>query len=634
MRKIYSVFQFPQGTNCYLHRGDCVAYMKTMPSKCVDSIITDIPYGEVNAKVKGNTRLDVGFADEVNFDLREVIENFIRISTNNIVVFCGVQQISEITRIMEEYGLRTRLMTWYKPDGRPHNAQHTMCSSAEFCVIGRFPKATFRGYNIRNVLTYNVCRNSKNEKRCHATQKPRVMMRDLIQIFTNEGDTVFDPFMGSGTTGDAAISLGRKFIGCELCDKYFDFAQERIENTVLDMPEVFCDGRYQEKKPINKPTDTIVETAPVVESIERIELDKIYNEDCLEGMKRIPDNSVDAVICDLPYEVLNKGNNNAKWDKQLPMGKLWEQYLRICKPSAPIILFGQGMFTANVMASKPDLWRYNLIWDKSRTTGFLNAQKQPLRCHEDIMVFYQEAPTYHPQLVDLKEGEKKHSQGNGEHKLTNRCYGQLRTIKASELTEGVKDKKYSRSIICIPKEHNREQFHPTQKPVDLIRYLIRTYTNEGATVLDNCMGSGTTAIAAIREGRHFIGFETNEEYYSRSVERVQKELDQRKKTTFRNIEHFLTNYNRLLALCSVNREATTTPGAQARRVACIPGVRTLSPLCICTVSFQTVDLPHIGNWDFAERDIPASVLYLANDRLHPYPNGPPLLPIFYGYNLT
>lgn len=215
-----------------------------------------------------------------------------------------------------------------------------------------------------------------------------------------------------------------------------------------------------------------------------ISLDTIYNEDCLVGMQRIPDGMVDAIITDLPYEVLHRDNPNAQWDRMLPLDKLWEQFNRIIKDNGAILLFCQGMFTAELMMSNRKMWRYNLVWDKCRVTSFLNANRMPMRCHEDIAVFYKSLPTYNPQYID---GEPNHSQGNGIHKETNRCYGrygrnyQGRTYEevprvASTVPDG---KKLPRSIIAIKKEHESTVIHPTQKPVDLLRYLILTYTNPG-----------------------------------------------------------------------------------------------------------------------------------------------------------
>ena len=230
-----------------------------------------------------------------------------------------------------------------------------------------------------------------------------------------------------------------------------------------------------------------------------IELNKIYNEDCLEGMKRIPDGSVDCIVCDLPYGVLNKQSEGGGWDSIIPLNSLWEQYQRITKPNAAIILFGQGMFTAKLMMSNEKMWRYNITWDKCRTTGFLNAKKLPLKQTEIISVFYNGQPTYHPQMRKCLPHERNHSRGRQEKEQTNIVV-------------------FQRGI------HN--SFHPTQKPVALIQYLIRTYSNEGDTILDNCMGSGTTAIAAIREKRNFIGFELNKEYYDKACKRIKQEQAQ------------------------------------------------------------------------------------------------------------
>ena len=253
-----------------------------------------------------------------------------------------------------------------------------------------------------------------------------------------------------------------------------------------------------------------------------IELNKIYNEDCLEGMKRIPDGIVDCVICDLPYEVLNKNNANVQWDRIIPFEPLWEQYERVTKDNAAIILFAQGMFTAKMMLSNPKLWRYNLIWDKVAKTGFLNSKRMPLRQHEDICVFYKQLPTYNPQMVKCEPHKRNHSKGDGKHSQKNSCYGTF-----VEVPTIISDEKYPTSIISVSKEHTIGHFfHPTQKPVALIQYLIRTYSNDGDTILDNCMGSGTTAIAAIREKRNFIGFELNKEYYDKACKRIKLEQAQ------------------------------------------------------------------------------------------------------------
>lgn len=248
----------------------------------------------------------------------------------------------------------------------------------------------------------------------------------------------------------------------------------------------------------------------------------IYLGDCLELLEAVPPQSVDMVLCDLPYGVLNKGNPHAQWDRPLPMDKLWAHYRRVCKSNAAIVLFGQGMFTADLMKSNPQMWRYNLVWDKNRATGFLNANRQPLRYHEDILVFYSAPPVYHPQMEDLDGREPNHARGHGKHNETNRCYGDVKWINSTYT-----DKKFPRSIIKINAIHcGEDQSHATQKPVALLEYLIRTYTNEGDTVLDNCMGTGSTGVACVNTGRNFIGMEIGDEYYSTAFRRI-TEAEQR-----------------------------------------------------------------------------------------------------------
>ena len=255
-----------------------------------------------------------------------------------------------------------------------------------------------------------------------------------------------------------------------------------------------------------------------------IEKDNIYHLDCIEGMSQMADGSVDAVIADLPYGVLNRQNRFAQWDNKIPLEALWEQYRRIVKPHGPIIFFGQGLFSAELMMSQPRLWKYNLVWKKDRVTGHLNANRMPLRQHEDILVFYDRLPVYHPQMRPCTQDEINHSRGSVRN-MTNRCYGAMKVTPVR-----IANDKYPTSIIFMPKEHKKGTFyHPTQKPVALVEYLIRTYTNEGDVVLDNCIGSGTTAIAAIRTGRHYIGFEIEKSYCEIAQRRIREEISRQNK---------------------------------------------------------------------------------------------------------
>lgn len=255
---------------------------------------------------------------------------------------------------------------------------------------------------------------------------------------------------------------------------------------------------------------------------------KLHNGDCLELMNTIPDGSVDMVLCDLPYAVTNAASEAGQWDNLIPFEPMWEQFWRVLKPNGAVVLFAQGMFTAQLMMSQRKRWRYNLIWDKCRASGFLNANRMPLRYHEDICVFYRELPTYNAQMEDLNGREENHSQGDGEHKQTNRCYGKVERWE----TSGIKGKKFPRSILSFPRPHCTGN-HPTEKSVDLCRWLIRTYTNEGETVLDATAGSGTTAVAAILENRNVIAIEKEKKYFDVMCRRVEKA-----KTTPQQIELF------------------------------------------------------------------------------------------------
>jgi site-specific DNA-methyltransferase (adenine-specific) len=227
--------------------------------------------------------------------------------------------------------------------------------------------------------------------------------------------------------------------------------------------------------------------------------------DCLDGMKHIPDKSVDMILCDLPY-----GTTQNKWDVKINLCGLWQQYKRICRGA--IVLFAQTPFDKVLGASNIENLKYEWIWIKENSTGFLNAKKSPLKKHENILIFYEKQPTYNPQF---RVGEPyKAKQGT---KSTN--YGDVNPGYFTVNT-GVR---YPNSILEFSRDKNK--LHPTQKPVALFEYLIKTYTNEGNAVLDNCMGSGTTAIACLNTNRNYIGFETDQKYFDVSQERIKKHLE-------------------------------------------------------------------------------------------------------------
>ena len=245
----------------------------------------------------------------------------------------------------------------------------------------------------------------------------------------------------------------------------------------------------------------------------------MYNEDCIgeRGMCLIPNKSIDMILCDLPYGQTARN----KWDTVIPFNILWEQYSRIIKDNGAIVLFANGIFTADLMQSNRRLWRYNIVWNKIMTTGFLNANRMPLRCHEDICVFYKKLSTYNPQK--FKGEGKSHSKSKKDREdISGTNYGKAGMIDKSE-EHG--DMKFPTSIITFEKVHPSLTIHPTQKPVELFEWLINTYSNECETVLDNCMGSFTTAISCINTNRNYIGFENDDKYYELGQERVRLHME-------------------------------------------------------------------------------------------------------------
>lgn len=222
------------------------------------------------------------------------------------------------------------------------------------------------------------------------------------------------------------------------------------------------------------------------------------------------DKSVDMILCDLPYGVTARN----KWDSVIDFKILWEEYKRVIKDNGAIVLFGQDKFTSKLMLSNEKMHRYNLIWDKVLSTGFLNANRMYLRRHEDICIFYKKLPTYNPQKI---MGKKSHSKGNKIKDRGGSNYNKVMTVDNSKLHG---EMKFPTSILTFEKDHPSVTIHPTQKPAKLFEHLIKTYTNEGETVLDNCMGSGTTAVAAINTNRNFIGFEISEEYCAAANQRI------------------------------------------------------------------------------------------------------------------
>lgn len=224
-------------------------------------------------------------------------------------------------------------------------------------------------------------------------------------------------------------------------------------------------------------------------------LNTVIEGNCLEVMKNIPNKSIDMILCDLPY-----GTTQNKWDSVIPLDELWKQYKRIIKDNGAIVLTSQGIFTAELILSNKAQFKYKMVWEKSKATNFLNAKKQPLRKYEDICVFYKKQPVYNPQM---KQGEP-YNKGVRKNQLTG-SYGEFSPVEVK--SEGMR---YPNDIIYFKTaESEGKVYHSTQKPVELGRYLIRTYTNPGDIVLDNTCGSGSFLVSAVLEDRNFIGIEIN-----------------------------------------------------------------------------------------------------------------------------
>lgn len=248
-----------------------------------------------------------------------------------------------------------------------------------------------------------------------------------------------------------------------------------------------------------------------------LEFNKIYNEDCIEGMKKIADHSVDCIICDPPYQ-----STSMSWDVQLPVDKLWEQYERIIKPKGNIILFGSGLFAFKLALSNEKLFRYDMVWKKSKCGSPLTAKYMPLKKHEMILVFGESAAYYEPQMSKGTPYKRKYTP----NKVNNLGYG----IKGVETDN--KGTRHPITVLDFPQKWRRQdQIHPTQKPVELIEFLVKSYCPEGGLVLDNCIGCGTTAVACINTNRKFIGFEIEERFFKIAKLRI-IEAESNNKTLF------------------------------------------------------------------------------------------------------
>ncbi|HHQ4453013.1 TPA: DNA-methyltransferase [Aeromonas veronii] len=231
----------------------------------------------------------------------------------------------------------------------------------------------------------------------------------------------------------------------------------------------------------------------------------LFHGDCLDLLPTISDGSIDMVLADPPY-----GTTQCKWDSVIDLAAMWRELERVCKPNAAIVMTAAQPFTAQLVCSNMGMFKYEIIWEKGNATGFLNAKKQPLRAHESVLVFYRQQPTYNPQMTS------GHARKTSKRKTVNsECYG-----KALSLTEYDSTERYPRSVQFFSSDKQRGSYHATQKPVALMEWLIRSFSNPGDVVLDFCMGSGTTGVSCLNTGRNFVGIEKDAGIFNVAVSRL------------------------------------------------------------------------------------------------------------------
>ena len=237
----------------------------------------------------------------------------------------------------------------------------------------------------------------------------------------------------------------------------------------------------------------------------------LYHGDCLEEMRKIPDGSVDFILTDPPY-----GTTACKWDSIIPFEPMWDQINRVAKTNGAVVLFGSEPFTSCLICSNIKKFKYDIVWDKVNCSSGILAKKRPLKSHENILVFYNEQPTYNPQMT---QGTAWHRAGAKDKKMAS-IYGDEGRTAERKSSSDTTTLKYPKTILTISNADNTKRFHPTQKPVPLLESLIRTYTNEGDTVLDFTMGSGSAGVACVNTSRNFIGIELDFGYYSIACKRI------------------------------------------------------------------------------------------------------------------
>jgi site-specific DNA-methyltransferase (adenine-specific)/modification methylase len=347
----------------------------------------------------------------------------------------------------------------------------------------------------------------------------RVAGNSMVEENINDGDVILVKQQNTAENGQKVVALianhevtlkkyyrDQKYIRLQPANSNMEpmiFRNGRdisIQGIFIDVIKTISDG-----SPKISTKKTSERNTPHEQNISKF-INKIIKGDCLKVLGEFPEKSIDMILCDLPYGITQ---NN--WDSLIPLDRLWPLYERIMKDNGVIVLTGQGLFTATLMLSNPKLFKYKITWVKSKPTNFLNAKKQPLRKHEDVCVFYKNQPPYNPQMT---YGEP-YNKGFRKDQLTG-SYGDFKTVEVKS-----NGSRYPTDVVYFKTaESEGKVYHPTQKPIELGRYLIRTFTQQNAIVLDNACGSGSFLVAAALEGRRYIGIEKNEEVYLHKKHRM------------------------------------------------------------------------------------------------------------------
>jgi DNA modification methylase len=505
----------PSAPSARLLKGECIETMSAMTAGSVDLVITSppylnigMPYGDTFATIEDYIEfsrqwitaaarvLKPGGAMWINVGMHKAGPNS-RVPMTYylfpLIAGTGMTFVQEIVwdrRAQQNTTQRfsTRSERWVylvKPGvlkgerGRPKNIAPTFnLDDVRRPSVSADKRNNPAGANPADIWDFTQVHGTSKERTAHPCPFPQAMIERIVLACSNPGDVVLDPFGGSGTTGAAAMAHGRSTLMIEREATYWPIIEERLG--------LEDDGA------------------------------RLLLGETLARMADIADQSVDLIGADLPY-----GCTRALWDEIIPMEALWAEYRRILKPTGTIVLTSAGLFSAKLMMAAPDLYKYSLVWEKTRATRFVHAKSQVLMEHEDVLVFSKggignraSSPmTYNPQgLVELAEPRVSRNGGVGSALYQTHPY-------RSDSQRRQTHTNYPRSVLRFPSVF--KPVHPTQKPVELFDWIVRTYSNPGDVVLDNTMGSGTTGCAAVAAGRKFIGIERDPEFFQIAKDRIE-----------------------------------------------------------------------------------------------------------------